>query len=158
MALVGGTAGILVASGTNSLIAGAIPWALAPLGAGAVVCNVGTERPPRAGACRATMLGAFIGAAVGLLPGVLLVASAGSAPNTEDAYHTYVQHVLGGYATRSHRIRGRHADRSAHRLHHRRRDPAKCGDHVAGCDRANVHAAVLNPPGFPAQIVVQISA
>ena len=72
----------------------AIPWAIAPFGAAAVVCHAGTAT---SGRCRATLAGALIGAAVGLLPGILILANAGSKPDTEDAYHTYIQNRLAGF-------------------------------------------------------------
>ncbi len=96
MTLVGDIAGLLVAGGTDSLWAGAIPWAIAPFGAAALVCSAGTARPGR---CRATLAGALIGAAVGLLPGMLIIASAGSRPDSEDAYHAYIQNRLSGFET-----------------------------------------------------------
>lgn len=92
--LVGDAAGLLVAGGTDSLWAGAIPWVITPFGAAALVCNAGSAAPGR---CRATLTGALIGAAVGLLPGILILASAGSRPDTEDAYHTYIQNRLTGF-------------------------------------------------------------
>jgi hypothetical protein len=96
MTLVGDIAGVLVASGTDSLWAGAIPWAIAPFGAAAVVCHAGTAKPGR---CRATLAGALIGAAVGLLPGMLLIASAGSKPDLEEPYHAYLRNRLLGFET-----------------------------------------------------------
>ena len=96
MTLVGDIAGVLVANGTDSLWAGAIPWAIAPFGAAALVCHAGTARPGR---CRATLAGALIGAALGLLPGMVLIVSAGSRPDLEEPYHTYLQNRLLGFET-----------------------------------------------------------
>jgi len=96
MTLVGDIAGLLAATGTGKLWAGAIPWALAPFGAAALVCNAGTAIPGR---CRASLAGALIGAAVGLLPGMLIIASAGSEPETEGARDAYHRDRLTGFET-----------------------------------------------------------
>jgi hypothetical protein len=100
--IIGDTAGILVAIRTNSIAAGSIPMILAPLGGAALVCSIsppsrgGPATPAPSGRCSATLAGALIGTAAGLLPGMLLYATAGSAPNTEDAYHSYVQSQISG--------------------------------------------------------------
>lgn len=93
--IVGDTTGILVTFRSQSILEGMIPMAIAPFAAGAVVCNVpspwrgGPSTPERGGRCRATLAGALIGAAAGLLPGVLIIAGSGVAPKTEDAYHDW---------------------------------------------------------------------
>jgi hypothetical protein len=100
--IVGDTTGILVALRAQSIWAGMIPMAVAPFGAGALVCNVstpwrgGASTPGRGGRCRATLAGALIGAAAGLVPGILIIAGAGPAPKYEDAYHDWSQTQLTG--------------------------------------------------------------
>lgn len=95
--IIGDTAGILVALRTESISNGMIPMAVAPLGAGALVCNLptlsrgGPSTPGRGGRCLATLAGALIGAAAGLVPGALIIASSGSAPKYESPYHDWAQ-------------------------------------------------------------------
>ena len=104
VAIIGDTTGILVAVNGHSIWEGMIPMAIAPLGAGALVCNVpapsrdGAPAPGRGGRCRATLAGALIGAAAGLLPGIVIIARAGPAPKTEDAYHDWSQTQYSGAA------------------------------------------------------------
>ena len=80
----------------------------------------------------------LIGAAAGLVPGMLIFAGSGSAPNTEDAYHTWSQTQLSGAELDLAPLHHRHAARDRHRLQPRRRGPAHSGDHAAGRDGALV--------------------
>ena len=94
--LVGDATGVAVALRAQSIWAGMIPMAVAPFGAGAIVCNIGASTPGRGDRCRATLAGALLGAAAGLAPGILILATSGSAPKTEDAYYAWSQTQLSG--------------------------------------------------------------
>lgn len=104
VAIIGDTTGVLVAVNGQSILEGMIPMAIAPLAAGALVCNVpppsrdGAPAPARGSRCRATLAGALIGAAAGLVPGLAIIAGAGPAPKYETEYHDWVQTQYSGAA------------------------------------------------------------
>jgi hypothetical protein len=100
--LMGDASGILVAVRTKSIAAGTIPMIVVPLGGAALVCSLsppwrgGPSPPPRGGRCDTTVTGALIGTAVGLLPGILIYASAGSGSGSEDASNHSAQTQISG--------------------------------------------------------------